>query len=97
MTEANPLLVGKVRQGRSIAYEIRWASNYRMAGDWYEDASLRDEIRKTRAARDREVQATSARRGTPAGSLAYRLSTTSRSGTSTWRPTPSRRTLARPG
>ncbi|MGW3499336.1 hypothetical protein ACWDMY_01140 [Streptomyces globisporus] len=77
MTEANPALVGKVRQGRTIAYEIRWASNYRVTGDWYEDVSLRDEIRKARAARDREVQATSARRGTPAGYLAYRLSTAS--------------------
>ncbi|WP_073773434.1 hypothetical protein [Streptomyces sp. MJM1172] len=77
MTKANPLLVATVRQGRSIAYEIRWASNYRMAGDWYEDTSLRDEIRKGRAARDREIQATSARRGTPAGYLAYRLSTAS--------------------
>lgn len=77
MTEANPALVAKVRQGRSIAYEIRWASNYRVTGDWYEDVSLRDEIRKARAARDREVQATSARRGTPAGYLAYRLSTAS--------------------
>ncbi|MET9510784.1 hypothetical protein ABZX62_20380 [Streptomyces flavidovirens] len=77
MGKANALLVVKVRQGRSTAYEIRWASNYRMGGDWYEDVSLRDEIRKARAARDREVQATSARRGTPAGYLAYRLSTAS--------------------
>ncbi|MDW4902901.1 hypothetical protein RB625_31250 [Streptomyces californicus] len=77
MTEANPALVEKVRQGRSIAYGIRWASNYRMGSDLYDDASLRDEIRKARGARDREVQATSARRGTPAGYLAYRLSTAS--------------------
>ncbi|WP_327131988.1 hypothetical protein OG311_13435 [Streptomyces sp. NBC_01343] len=77
MDAANPLLIVKVRQGRLIAYGIRWASNYRMAGDWYEDASLRDEIRKARATRDREVQAASARRGTPAGYLAYRLSTAS--------------------
>lgn len=77
MGKANALLVVKVRQVRSIAYEIRWASNYRMGGDWYEDASLRDEIRKARGARDREIQATSARRGTPAGYLAYRLSTAS--------------------
>ncbi|MEV6436292.1 hypothetical protein [Streptomyces anulatus] len=77
MTEANPLLVGKVRQGRTIAYEIRWASNYRLTGDWYDEVTLRDEIRKARAIRDREVQATSARRGTPAGYLAYRLSTAS--------------------
>ncbi|WP_371538422.1 hypothetical protein OG210_21980 [Streptomyces sp. NBC_00466] len=71
MGKANALLVDKVRQGRSIAYEIRWASNYRMDGDWYEDASLRDEIRKARAAKDRAIQETSARRGTPAGYLAF--------------------------
>ncbi|MEV5289946.1 hypothetical protein AB0K64_01740 [Streptomyces sp. NPDC053741] len=77
LAKANPVLVAKVRQGRSIAYEIRWASNYRMAGDWYEEASLREEIRKARAAKDRAVQGASARRGTPAGYLAYRLSTAS--------------------
>ncbi|MEV1096456.1 hypothetical protein AB0I87_13425 [Streptomyces sp. NPDC049952] len=77
MTEANPALVGKVRQGRSIAYEIRWASNCRVTGDWYEDSSLRDEIRKARAAKDRAVQEASARRGTPAGWIAYKLSSAS--------------------
>ncbi|MER6112400.1 hypothetical protein [Streptomyces hirsutus] len=77
MTKANPLLVEKIRQGRSFAYAIRWADCYRRDGDRYLDACDRDEIRRARAARDRVVQEASARRGTPAGFLAYRLSTAS--------------------
>lgn len=71
----NPLLVWRVRQGRSIVYEIKWASNYRMSGDWWETCWTDDRIRKARASKDLAVQAISARRGTPAGFLAYRLST----------------------
>jgi hypothetical protein len=75
MAKANPLLVWKVRQGRSFVYEVKWAQCYRHDGDWYVDACDRDEIRRARAAKDRVIQETSARRGTPAGYLAYRLST----------------------
>ncbi|MFJ8507733.1 hypothetical protein [Streptomyces avermitilis] len=75
MAKANPLLVEKVRQGRSFAYEIRWAQCYRRDGDWYVDACDRDEIRRARAAKDRVIQETSARRGTGAGYIAYLHST----------------------
>lgn len=71
----NPFLVGTVRQGRSIVYEIRWASNYRKSGDGWETCWTDDQIRKARASKDAKVQERSARRGTPAGYLAYRLST----------------------
>jgi hypothetical protein len=71
----NPLLVWKVRQGRSIAYEIKWASNYRMTGEWWETCYRDDRIRKARHAKDLAVQAVSARRGTPAGYIAYLHST----------------------
>ncbi|WP_328981744.1 hypothetical protein OG258_19820 [Streptomyces mirabilis] len=71
MAKANPLLVEKVRQGRNFAYEIRWAQCYRRDGDWYVDACDRDEIRRARAAKDRVIQETSARRGTGAGYIAY--------------------------
>lgn len=73
MTEANCLLVRKVRQGRSFLYEIKWGSCFRKDGEWWDDCYDRHLIRNERAARDMEVQATSARRGTPAGFLAYRL------------------------
>ncbi|MGW5198616.1 hypothetical protein [Streptomyces spiralis] len=75
MTMANLLLVRKIRQGRSFVYEINWASCFRMSGDWWDDAYDRDNIRKARAAKDRVVQDTSARRGTPAGYIAYLHST----------------------
>ncbi len=81
MSEATKgLLVWKVRQGRNIVYEIKWASMFWKHGDpegnaWYEDCYDRDEVRQARAARDMEIQATSARRGTPAGYLAYLHST----------------------
>ncbi|MET8114025.1 hypothetical protein [Streptomyces prasinus] len=67
-------LVWKVRQGRSILYEIKWHSCLNDGGDYFESAVLRTEIQRKRAARDAKVQETSARRGTPAGFLAYRLS-----------------------
>ncbi|WP_437106611.1 hypothetical protein [Streptomyces sp. enrichment culture] len=69
------LLVWKVRQGRSFVYKIHWGSVFRRDGDWYLDGYDRDLIRRARAAKDRKVQEASARRGTPAGFLAYRLST----------------------
>ncbi|MET9848898.1 hypothetical protein [Streptomyces ossamyceticus] len=71
-------LVWKVRQGRSFVYEIKWASC--LGGeteDYFEHAVLRDEVRKKRALRDLKVREESARRGTPAGFLAFRLSTAS--------------------
>ncbi|WP_424570813.1 hypothetical protein [Streptomyces sp. CH-036] len=77
MAKVNCLLVHKVRQGRSFVYEIRWASVVRPDGDYWDDRFTRHQIRDRRAVRDREVQATSARRGTPAGYLAYCLSTAS--------------------
>ncbi|MFE9865894.1 hypothetical protein ACFYPZ_24670 [Streptomyces sp. NPDC005506] len=75
MTAANSLLVQKVRQGRTIAYEILWASNYRQNGGYWDNACGRDRIRKARAARDRVIQEVSARRGTGAGYIAYLHST----------------------
>ncbi|MEW2276742.1 hypothetical protein AB0936_03690 [Streptomyces cyaneofuscatus] len=77
MAKVNCLLVHKVRQGRSFVYEIRWASVVRPDGEYWDDRFTRHQIRDQRAARDREVQATSARRGTPAGYLAHRLSSAS--------------------
>jgi hypothetical protein len=77
MAEADPVLVQKVRKGRSFEYSICWASRFRASGDYWDDCFDRDEIRRARAAKDRKVQETSARRGTPAGYLAYRLSTAS--------------------
>ncbi|MET8511991.1 hypothetical protein [Streptomyces sp. NPDC005077] len=77
MTAANPLLVEKLRQGRTIAYEIRWAANYRQSGDFWDDCYDRDTIRRARAVKDQVIRQASARRGTPAGFLAYRLSTAS--------------------
>ncbi|MES4891425.1 hypothetical protein [Streptomyces sp. NPDC096012] len=55
-------LVWKVRQGRSILYQIKWYSCLNRDGDYFESAVLRDEIRRKRAAKDMEVQRTSARR-----------------------------------
>ncbi|MFD4523283.1 hypothetical protein ACFWP7_04975 [Streptomyces sp. NPDC058470] len=75
MAEANCLLVQKVRQGRSFVYEIYWGSCFRKDGEWFDNCYDRHLIRNARAARDQEIQAASARRGTPAGFLAYRLST----------------------
>lgn len=75
MTEANCLLVRKIRQGRSIEYAINWASCFRQSGDYWDDCFDWTNIRRARASKDAVVQATSARRGTPAGYLAYRLST----------------------
>ncbi|MFI5977068.1 hypothetical protein [Streptomyces sp. NPDC051452] len=75
MTKANPLLVQKVRKGRSFEYAIYWASCFRRSGDWWDDCYDRDLIRKARAAKDRVVQETSARRGTGPGYIAYLHST----------------------
>jgi hypothetical protein len=75
MRGINPFLVGKIREGRSIVYEIRWASTFRKSGDGWETCWTDDLIRKARQARDMKVQATSARRGTPAGYTAYLHST----------------------
>ncbi|PAN00525.1 hypothetical protein CJI59_16705 [Streptomyces sp. Alain-F2R5] len=77
MAEADPVLVRKVRKGRSFEYAINWASRFRRSGDYWDNCLDRDLIRKARAAKDRKVQETLARRGTPAGFLAYRLSTAS--------------------
>ncbi|WP_148088479.1 hypothetical protein [Streptomyces sp. PanSC9] len=77
MAKVNCLLVQKVRQGRSFAYEIRWAQVFRQDGEYWDDRGSRHQVRDSRAERDRKVQETSARRGTPAGYLAYRLSTAS--------------------
>ncbi|MEU8556007.1 hypothetical protein AB0C80_18725 [Streptomyces anthocyanicus] len=77
MVKADPVLVQKVRKGRSFEYAINWASRFRKSGDHWDDCFDRDLIRKARAAKDRVVQETSARRGTPAGYIAYRLSTAS--------------------
>ncbi|MGV9698963.1 hypothetical protein ACWDTR_24795 [Streptomyces sp. NPDC003470] len=74
MAKADPVLVRKVRKGRSFEYAINWASRFRRSGDHWDDCFDRDLIRKARAAKDKAVQETSARRGTPAGFLAYRLS-----------------------
>jgi hypothetical protein len=71
MTEANPLLVRKVRQGRSFLYEIAWFDVLHPAGEYFEQAVARDEIRRKRAAKDAVVQETSARRGTGPGYLAF--------------------------
>lgn len=77
MTKANPLTVSKVREGRTFVYKINWASNFRWSGDFWDNAYDRANLRKARAARDKAVQETSARRGTPAGWIAFRLSTAS--------------------
>ncbi|MFJ9353730.1 hypothetical protein [Streptomyces mirabilis] len=77
MTKADPVLVQKVRKGRSFEYAICWASRFRSSGDYWGICYYDDEIRKARASKDRAVQATSARRGTPAGWIAYKLSTAS--------------------
>ncbi|MER6748080.1 hypothetical protein ACFW6C_09115 [Streptomyces fungicidicus] len=71
LMEADPLLVRKVRQGRSFLYEINWFDVLHPAGDYFEQAVARDEIRRKRAAKDHAVQATSARRGTGPGYLAF--------------------------
>lgn len=71
MTKADQILVRKVRKGRSFEYEINWASRFRKDGDHWDDCFDRDNIRKARASKDSIVQATSARRGTPAGYLAF--------------------------
>ncbi|WP_149515097.1 hypothetical protein [Streptomyces apricus] len=70
-----PLLVNKVRQGRSFVYEITWANTLSMGGHEFMAVEDRDNVRRERARKDAEVQRTSARRGTPAGYLAWRLST----------------------
>jgi hypothetical protein len=75
MAKVNCLLVQKVRQGRSFAYEIRWAQVFRQDGEYWDDRVSRHQVRDSRAERDRKVREVSARRGTPAGYLAYRLST----------------------
>ncbi|MFD0210837.1 hypothetical protein ACFVH9_17290 [Streptomyces hirsutus] len=75
MAKVNCLLVQKVRQGRSFVYEIRWAQVFRQDGEYWDDRVSRHRVRDSRAERDRKVQEVSARRGTPAGYLAYRLST----------------------
>ncbi|MEU5448684.1 hypothetical protein [Streptomyces californicus] len=72
MTKVNCLLVHKVRQGRSFVYEIRWASVVRPDGGYWDDRFTRHQVRDQRAERDREVQATSARRGTPEGAIAWK-------------------------
>ncbi|MGW0136263.1 hypothetical protein [Streptomyces sp. NPDC003299] len=77
MAKVNCLLVQKVRQGRSFAYEIRWAQVFRPDGEYWDDRVSSHQVRDSRAERDRKVQEVSARRGTPAGYLAYRLSTAS--------------------
>ncbi|MBZ6258906.1 hypothetical protein KVH22_25655 [Streptomyces olivaceus] len=77
MATVNCLLVQKVRQGRSFVYEIRWAKVFRQDGEYWDDRVSRHKVRDSRAERDRKVQEASARRGTPAGYLAYRLSTAS--------------------
>ncbi|MFD9920629.1 hypothetical protein ACFWXR_14240 [[Kitasatospora] papulosa] len=74
MTKAITGLVRKVRQGRSFVYEVRWAQVFDEMGDLYDERVTRHEVRNRRAAKDRAVQEASARRGTPAGFLAYRLS-----------------------
>ncbi|KUN52217.1 hypothetical protein AQJ43_23615 [Streptomyces avermitilis] len=75
MTKAIPGLVRKVRQGRSFVYEIAWAQVFDEAmGDMYDERVSRHDIRNRRAAQDKALQATAARRGTGAGYLAYRLS-----------------------
>ncbi|PPS71980.1 MULTISPECIES: hypothetical protein [Streptomyces] len=74
MAKADPVLVRKVRKGRTFEYGIYWASPFRRDGDWWDNCFDRDLIRKARAAKDRKVQEASARRGTPAGCIAYRLS-----------------------
>ncbi|WP_448319254.1 hypothetical protein [Streptomyces sp. CO7] len=74
MAKADPVLVEKVRKGRSFEYRIGWASRLRKTGEWWDDCFERDLIRRARAAKDRVVQETSARRGTAAGYLAYRYS-----------------------
>ncbi|MFE4991397.1 hypothetical protein ACFRH4_08605 [Streptomyces mirabilis] len=75
MAEALPTLVWKVRQGRTISYEIKWASCFLSDGDYWDTCYTDDGIRKARASRDHAVQVTSARRGTPAGYIAYLHST----------------------
>jgi hypothetical protein len=74
MAKVNCLLVRKVRQGRSFVYEIRWAQVFRQDGEYWDDRVCRHRVRDSRAERDRKLQEVSARRGTPAGFLAYRLS-----------------------
>ncbi|MGW2060434.1 hypothetical protein ACWCO9_07055 [Streptomyces sp. NPDC001937] len=71
MEAGNPVLVQKVRQGRTFVYEIRFASVLRAGGDYWDNAYDRDNIRKARAAKDRVIQEVSARRGTGAGYIAY--------------------------
>ncbi|MET7347436.1 hypothetical protein [Streptomyces mirabilis] len=75
MEKANLLLVRKVRQGRTFLYEIRFASVLRAGGDDWDNCYDRATIRKARAAKDRVIQETSARRGTGAGYIAYLHST----------------------
>ncbi|MFI6606880.1 hypothetical protein [Streptomyces sp. NPDC050507] len=78
MATALPSLVQKVRQGRSFIYEIAWAQVFDEAlGDMYDERVSRHGVRNRRADQDRAVQEASARRGTPAGWIAYRLSTAS--------------------
>ncbi|MFE6627376.1 hypothetical protein ACFVNB_09030 [Streptomyces rochei] len=71
MVKADPVLVRKVRKGRSFEYAINWASRFRKSGDHWDDCFDWDLIRKARAAKDRVVQETSARRGTGPGYIAY--------------------------
>jgi hypothetical protein len=75
MAKVNRLLVRKVRQGRSFVYEIRWAQVFCQDGDYWDDRVSRHRVRDSRTERDRKVQEVSARRGTPAGYIAYVRST----------------------
>ncbi|MGW0854154.1 hypothetical protein [Streptomyces sp. NPDC002690] len=78
MAGAIPGLVQKTRQGRSFVYEIAWDQVFDEAlGDRYDERVTRHDVRNRRAAQDRAIQETSARRGTPAGYLAYRISAAS--------------------
>ncbi|AMW13335.1 hypothetical protein A4E84_29865 [Streptomyces qaidamensis] len=76
MTKALPGLVQKIRQGRSFVYEIAWAQVFDEAlGERYDERVARHDIRNRRAAQDKAVQETSARRGTGPGYIAYLHST----------------------
>jgi hypothetical protein len=74
MTQAIPMLVRKIRQGRSFVYEIAWTQVFDETGEYWDDRVGRTRVLARRTEQDRKVQETSARRGTAAGFLAYRLS-----------------------
>ncbi|MFJ3665042.1 hypothetical protein ACIPSE_01160 [Streptomyces sp. NPDC090106] len=72
-----PYLVTKTREGRSFVYGIAWFDVVHMSGNEFDPALDRDEVRRHRASKDMVVQKLAAQRGTPAGYLAFRLSTAS--------------------